>query len=87
MYVGMEGIAKRKYKKDRARRGILLLIKKNWRINKKEWKTGEMGKVLGIKMDREGGWLIILVYMGKERSRNFSVIEKWIEDEKDCNRR
>lgn len=76
--------AKREHKKGRARGGMMLAIKKGWEKEKIKWKEGETKEVIGIEVDRKKEkWLIILVYMGREKEKNMETMSKWIEKAKD----
>lgn len=62
---------------------MLMSIIGNWRIDKKEWKIQKKGEVIEIQIEKEGvKWLIVPVYVGKEKSKNLGIIERWMEEEK-----
>lgn len=63
--------------KGRAKGGIILAIKESKDRQVVEWKRGESKEVIGVRVN--GGkerWLIVVVYMNKDKERNFELIKK-----------
>lgn len=70
-----------KQKKGRAMGGIVLGIKEK-KDMKVEWKEGYSREIIGILVTRGGEkYLIVVVYMNKEREKNYEILKKWVEEE------
>lgn len=73
-------------KEGRVRGGMVLTIKIEQEIEKKKWKRGDTGEMLGIEFEtNKKRWMIITVCMGKERRRNMGIINQWLEEKKEDN--
>lgn len=71
----------KEYKKRRTREGMVLAIKDKLKVTEIIWKKEESKKVKGVKFKRSGEtYLIILVYMNKEKEKKKEIMEKWIDD-------
>lgn len=73
--------ATRENKKRRAKGDMVLAIKKS-SIDGIGWKKSKSRELIGAYFrKRIEKYLIVIVYMNRERERNIKAIEKWIEED------
>lgn len=74
--------ATKEHKKGRAKGGICLAVKESKDRKIVEWKQGESREILGVKLNwRKEMWLVMVVYMNKEKEINYETMRKWLEED------